>query len=178
MFFWASIAHMASPLGAFGISEITGNETAILSSLHTTLGDKPGLYMFPSMDLSANRSDAMKEYDAKLVSLPSGLLIYHPPGVRSLTPGLLLTEFLSELFEAILAIWLLSRTQISSIAGRIGFVAVAGLLASLPTNISYWNWYGFPTAYTLGYMAIQIIGFAIAGTVAAFILPRKILATP
>jgi fatty acid desaturase len=81
------------------------------------------------------------------------------------------------LFEAILAIWLLSRTQISSIAGRIGFVAVAGLLASLPTNISYWNWYGFPTAYTLGYMAIQIIGFAIAGTVAAFILPRKILAT-
>jgi hypothetical protein len=170
MFFWASIAHMALPLGRVGISQISGDEPAVLNALRTTLGDTSGFYAFPGYDLNSHQADAMKEYDAKLVSSPSGILIYHPPGAKALTPGQLVTEFLVELLEAILAIWLLSKTEITSLAGRIGFVATAGLLASLPTNISYWNWYGFPGSYTTAYMATQIIGFAIAGTAAAFVL--------
>jgi hypothetical protein len=43
-------------------------------------------------------------------------------------------------------------------------------LASLPTNVSYWNWYGFPGSYTASYMAIQIAGFVVAGIVAALVL--------
>ncbi len=172
MFFWASIAHMATPLARVGISQISGNEPALLNALHTSLGNKPGLYIFPALDLNASQADAMKAYDAKLVDNPSGILIYHPPGARSLTPGQLLTEFLAEMIEAVLAIWLLSKTAITSIAGRIGFVACAGLLASLPTNISYWNWYGFPGSYTATYMLIEIIGFTLAGVAASFVLRR------
>jgi hypothetical protein len=164
---------MALPLGRVGISQITGNESAVLDSLRTTIGDRSGMYFFPGFDLNSNQADAMKAYDAKLVSNPSGILIYHPPGAKSLTPGQLVTEFLVELLEAILAIWLLSKTEITSLAGRIGFVATAGFLASLPTNISYWNWYGFPGSYTATYMAVEIIGFAIAGTAAAFVLRRQ-----
>jgi hypothetical protein len=62
---------------------------------------------------------------------------------------------------------------ITSFGGRTGFVTIAGLLASLPTNISYWNWYGFPGSYTAGYMATQIIGFTVAGVAAAAVLRRK-----
>jgi hypothetical protein len=79
-------------------------------------------------------------------------------------------EFLVELLEAMLAVWLLAQTPITSVAGRIGFVATAGILASLPTNVSYWNWYGFPGSYTASYMAIQIAGFIVAGIVAALVL--------
>jgi hypothetical protein len=173
MFFWASIAHMATPLARVGISQITGNETAVLDSIHTTIGNKPGMYIFPSFDLESNQSDAMKQYDAKLVTSPSGILIYHPPGAKSLTPAQLITEFLIELLEAVLAVWLLSKTAITGLAGRIGFITAAGLLASLPTNVSYWNWYGFPGDYTATYMAVQIIGFAIAGLAAAFVLRTR-----
>lgn len=76
----------------------------------------------------------MKNYEAKLVTNPSGLLIYHPPGAKSLTPGLLVTEFLVEVMEALLAVWLLGQAGITSLGGRIGFVATAGVLASLPTK--------------------------------------------
>jgi len=174
MFLWMSLAHMAiSPLATAGISQIKADEFPLLDALHTTLGNSSGMYIFPSMDLSRPQADAMKDYDAKLVSNPSGILIYHPPGARSLTPGQLLTEFLAEMLEAMLAIWLLSKTNITSLAGKIGFVALVGLLASMPTNISYWNWYGFPTTYTIAEMTTQIIAFALAGTVAAFILRSR-----
>jgi hypothetical protein len=178
MYFWASLAHLALPLATVGVSEISNNETAALDALHTSIGNKPGFYIFPSMGLNAGgtssqREDAMKMYDAKLASTPSGLLIYHPPGARSLTPGQLLTEFLVELLEAALAIVLLAQTNITSLSGRIGFVALVGLLASLPTNVSYWNWYGFPTSYTISYMFTEIVGFTVAGIIAAFILRRQ-----
>jgi hypothetical protein len=175
MFLWASLAHMVLPLGAVGIAEITSNETALLDSMHQALGNSSGLYLFPSFGFNSagSRSDAMKNYDAKLVTNPSGLLIYHPPGAKSLTPGLLVTEFLTELLEAILAVWLLAQTGITTLGGRIGFVAMAGVLASLPTNVSYWNWYGFPGSYTATYMAVQIAGFVVAGSVAAFVLRRR-----
>ncbi len=96
MFLWSSLAHMALPLGGAGITEITSNETALLDSMHQSLGNASGLYMFPSLGFAsgASRSDAMKNYDAKLVTNPSGLLIYHPPGAKSLTPGLLVTNSL------------------------------------------------------------------------------------
>jgi hypothetical protein len=170
MFIWMSIAHMALPLARFGISNITSNEPAVLDSLHANLGNSSGMYVFPSL---GDEADAMKQYDAKLVSNPSGILIYHPPGGKSLTAKQLISEFLVELLEAVLAVWLLSKTVITSFGGRIGFVTIAGLLASLPTNISYWNWYGFPGSYTAGYMATQIIGFTVAGVAAAAVLRRK-----
>jgi hypothetical protein len=175
MFLWASLAHIVLPLGAVGIAEIPSGETALLASMHQSLGNSPGLYMFPSFGFNsaASRNDAMKNYDAKLVTNPSGLLIYHPPGAKSLTPGLLLIEFLTELLEAVLAVWLLAQTGIATLGGRIGFVAIAGLLASLPTNVSYWNWYGFPGSYTATYMAIQIAGFVVAGAIAALVLRRQ-----
>jgi hypothetical protein len=40
-------------------------------------------------------------------------------------------------------------------------------LAAIASNVSYWNWYGFPYVYTAGYMFIQIIGFLCVGIVAA-----------
>jgi hypothetical protein len=120
MYVWASIAHMVLPLATIGWSEISSNEQAMLSSMQTSLGQNSGLYIFPSIgwkpgDSASQRNEAMKNYDAKLVSNPSGLLIYHPPGEKSLTPGRLITEFLVELLEAVLAVWLLAQTAITSL---------------------------------------------------------------
>jgi hypothetical protein len=41
------------------------------------------------------------------------------------------------------------------------------VLAAIGTNVSYWNWYGFPLAYTAAYMTTEIVGFVCAGLVAA-----------
>jgi hypothetical protein len=113
----------------------------------------------------------MKQIAAKAASGPSGILMYHP--TRQFTFGKWMgIEFATELLEAILAVFLLAQTRIGGFAGRVGFVLVAGILAAVTTNVSYWNWYGFPGVYVASYMLIQVIGFVCVGIVAALVLPK------
>jgi hypothetical protein len=175
MFIWTSIAHLVLPLGEAGISEIP-NESAVLSAMQSNIGDQTGLYIFPGLGVGKNatrqeKNEAMKQIAAKAASGPSGLLMYHP--TRPFTFGKWMgIEFGTELLEAILVVFLLGQTRIASFAGRVGFVFVAGILAAIATNVSYWNWYGFPSVYIGSYMLIQIVGFFVVGIVAALVLRK------
>jgi hypothetical protein len=174
MFIWSSVAHIALPLGRTGIKEIP-NEQAVLSGMQAQLGTTSGLYAFPGMGLGPNptrqeENAAMQQYEQKLAANPSGILIYHPPGAKALTPGQLMTEFFTELAEALLLAWLLAQTSLATLASRMGFVTVAALMAAVTTNIPYWNWYGFPTSYTTAYMFMEFVGYLVAGLVVAAIL--------
>jgi uncharacterized membrane protein YkgB len=176
MFIWTSIAHMFLPLGEAGISEIP-NESAVLSAMQSSIGEQTGLYIFPGPGVGKNatrqeKHEAMKHIAEKMTANPSGILMYHPPGRPMALGKLLGIEFGTELLEAILVVFLLAQTSIASFAGRAGFVLVAGILAAIATNVSYWNWYGFPCVYTAGYMFIQIIGFLCVGIVAGFVLRK------
>ena len=176
MFIWTSIAHMALPLGEAGLREIP-NESAVLGAMQNNIGEQTGLYIFPAPGVGKNatrqeKNEAMKHMGEKMATNPSGILMYHAPG-RPFTLGKWLgIEFGTELLEAILVLFLLAQTRIASFAGRVGFVLAAGILAAIATNVSYWNWYGFPCVYTAGYMFIQIVGFFLVGIVAAFVLRK------
>jgi hypothetical protein len=176
MFVWTSLAHMALPLGEAGIREIP-NESAVLSAMQSNIGDQTGLYIFPGPGVGKDatrqeKNEAMKHMAEKIAANPSGILMYHAPG-RPFTFGKWLgVEFATELVEAILVVFLLVQTRIVGFSGRVGFVVVAGILAAITTNISYWNWYGFPSVYTASYMLIQIVGFFLVGVVAALVLPK------
>jgi hypothetical protein len=99
--------------------------------------------------------------------------MYHPPG-REVSLGRLLgTEFATEVLEAILVVFLLAQTPLTTFSSRVGFVFVAGVLASIATNVSYWNWYGFPKRYTAAYMFIEVVGFICVGIVAALVMGRR-----
>jgi len=178
MFIWTSIAHMALPLGEAGIDEMP-NEAAVLSAMQSSIAEKSGLYFFPGFGLGSHptkdeRHEAMNHADEKLAQHPSGLLMYHPAGSRPMQMvRWLLVEFATELAEAFLVVYLLSRTGLTTFGGRLGFVVLAGVLAAIATNVSYWNWYGFPAAYTLSYMLIQLVGFLCIGLVAGFLMKPK-----
>jgi hypothetical protein len=102
--------------------------------------------------------------------------MYHAPG-RPFTLGKSLgVEFATELLEAILVVFLLAQTRIASFGGRVGFVLVGGILAAIATNVSFWNWYGFPDVYIASYMFIQIVGFFVVGIVAALVLRKHAFA--
>jgi hypothetical protein len=116
--------------------------------------------------------DAMLEHAKTLATSPSGLLIYHPAGAGGMTGRQLGTEFANEIVEVLLAFLLLSLTRLTSYASRVGFIVVVGVIAAMPTNVSYWVWYGFPGSYTAAYTAVQIIGFTVAGLVGAAVLAR------
>src|SRR5438094_4895858 len=173
MFIWTSIAHMALPLGEAGISEIP-NEQAVLAAMQSNIAEKSGLYFFPGTGVGPNatrqeKGEAMKQAAAKMASGPSGLLIYNYARPFAFAKALTI-EFATELLEAILVVFLLAQTRIASFAGRVGFVLVTGILVAIATNVSYWNWYGFPCHYTTGYMLIQIVGFLCIAVVATSVL--------
>src|SRR2546428_1858195 len=181
MFIWTSIAHMALPLGEAGLREIP-NESAVLGAMQNNIGEQIGLYIFPAPGVGKNatrqeKNEAMKHMGEKMATNPSGILMYHAPG-RPFTLGKWLgIEFGTELLEAILVLFLLAQTRIASFAGRVGFVLAAGILAAIATNVSYWNWYGFPGVYTAGSMFIQIVGFFFWGIVASFWLRKTSVRT-
>jgi hypothetical protein len=77
----------------------------------------------------------------------------------------------------LLAVILLSQTNLTGFGARWRFLSITGLLAAISTNISYWNWYGFPTTYTLAYICTVALGFVIAGLVAAAIVKPGSTAT-
>lgn len=177
MFVWATIAHVATPLGTVGMKEIP-NEQGVLSAMQAQLGNTSGFYFYPGMGAGENatreqQQAAMRAYDQKLANNPSGILIYHPPGAKGLTPAQLGTEFLTELIEALFLAFLLAQTRLTTFASRLGFVIVAALMAAITTNLPYWNWYGFPTAYTATYAMTQIVGYIVAGLVAIAVLKKE-----
>jgi len=177
MFVWTSIAHMALPLGAAGIGEMP-NESAVLSAMQSSMGEKSGLYVFPSLGVGKDatreqKNEAMKQMQQRIAANPSGILMYHPPGRPFAFGKALAIEFSTEVLQAILVIWLLAQTRIGSFAGRVGFVLIAGILASITTNVSYWNWYGFPGVYTASYILIELVGFVLIGIIAALVLRKR-----
>lgn len=174
MFVWTSVAHLVLPLGMTGVQEIP-NEAPVLAAMQSSLGPNHGLYFFPGTGLPADATmaqhrAAMQDYQKKLDANPSGILIYHPAGTQAMTGRQLGTEFLTEFLEALLAAFLLAQTRIAGFAGRVGFVLVAGIMAALTTNLPYWNWYGFPTNYTVAYAFTQTVGYLCAGMVAAALI--------
>jgi hypothetical protein len=177
MFFWTFVAHELLPLGEAGVQN-TMNDDALLAALKSTVNDKDGLYIYPSMGLGpdathAQRSEAMKSFVAKMEKNPSGFFIYHPAGSRPMNMGKFLTvEFVTELVEALLAVLLLAQTRIVTFGGRLGFVTATGIIAAIATNVSYWNWWGFPGNYTGAYILIQVVGFFLVGVVAALMFRR------
>jgi len=171
MYVWTALAHMVLPLGEAGIKEIP-NEPAVLGAMRLSLGDRPGLYLFPGMGLgpdatSQQKQAAIAQYARKLAANPSGILMYNPPGIQALAPRQFIAEFVKDLIESLLAVLLLAQTRPASFGSRLGFMAVIGLLAAIGTNVSYWNWYGFPLTYTAAYITTQFVGFVCVGLIAA-----------
>jgi hypothetical protein len=171
-FLWSFVAHDVLPLGKAGIKEIP-NEQAVLSSMKANMPEE-GLYLLPGLGLPENatraqQSAAMEARMRKVETGPSGFLAYHPSLNFSFGRALV-TELGTNILQVLLAIILLGQTSLVSFAARWRFITVAGILAGISTNISYWNWYGFPGSYTLAYICTVAIGFAVAGLVAAAIL--------
>jgi hypothetical protein len=178
-FFWSFIAHDLLPLGKAGIKEIP-NEQTVLSSMKANMPEG-GLYLLPGLGLPENasraqQSAAMEARMHKVETGPSGLLAYHPALNFSFGRALGV-ELGTNILQVLLAVILLGQTSLVSFVARWRFITIVGVLAALSTNISYWNWYGFPGTYTLAYVCTVAMGFVFAGLVAAAIVKPGVAAT-
>jgi hypothetical protein len=171
-FLWSFVAHDVLPMGKAGIKEIP-NEQAVLDSMKANMPEN-GLYLLPGLGVPegatrAQQAAAMEARMHKVETGPSGLLAYHPALQFSFGKALAV-ELGTNILQVLLAVILLGQTRIVNFVGRWRFITIAGCLAAISTNISYWNWYGFPGNYTLAYICTVAMGFVFAGLVAAAIV--------
>jgi uncharacterized membrane protein YphA (DoxX/SURF4 family) len=176
MFAWMSFAHTVLPIGHQGVDEIP-NEGPVLAAMQESLGASDGLYIFPGLGLGRHPTnkewEAMQDdYMAKLKTTPSGLLVYHPPGAELAFGKKLAVEAGIEIAASILAAFLLAAAALTGLARRVAFVTTIGAVVSISAYASYWNWYGFPTDYTLAAMFLQVVAFAVAGVPIALLVKK------
>ena len=171
-FIWLSIIHMATPLGFVGFSGVS-NEEAMRAALKANVPAN-GLYYVPFMDMHAPDSKAEMARATELIKTgPTALMVVHPNGQEPMMPRQLIGEAVSDIVQGILVVFLIVRLGAVSFGGAGRMALVAGLIAAISTNFSYWNWYGFPGSYTLVYMLTAFSGYLVMGCTGYLILRKK-----
>jgi hypothetical protein len=173
MFSWEHFAYTTLPLSfTTGFLRLP-NETVVLDVMQKNIAENSGIYSFPGHRGEPDASGT-KSFAEAMARYPSGLLVYNAAGSRVAERSLWLwVEFLTELVQAVLAAFLLSRTRLRTIPARLTFVLLVGIMAAIGSNISNWNWFGFTWRYTLATMFIQLVGFLCVGVVATIILRKQ-----
>jgi hypothetical protein len=82
---------------------------------------------------------------------------------------MLIKEFAKQFVQALIFAWIVSMIALG-FTSRVLAVAAMGVSSAIATNISYWNWYGFPFDYTMAQVIIEVISALVAGLAIAAVL--------
>jgi hypothetical protein len=172
VFIWGAISHMLLPIGSMGIKTIPNYEDAVLGAMKSNI-QQPGLYFMPGYDMSSKPTAAEQTaLQAKYEAGPTAFLVYHPTGVKMLSPSQLIGEALFNILCGMIAAYIISTIAASFIT-RAVMVMLMGLFGWLSISASFWNWYRFPGAFIIGEGLDQVIGWLLGGLVIAWILQRS-----
>jgi multisubunit Na+/H+ antiporter MnhF subunit len=172
VFCWGAVTHMVLPLGMAGVGyEKLETEDAVLAALKAGL-PRSGMYFVPGMDSSIeNEQQRMEAVEAKSAH-GSAMVIYHSTGGPRMGGRLLAIEYLTNMLCALIAALVLADSR-ARYGVRVLLVTLLGLFAWLEVEGSYWNWYGFPDAYTGAQGVIAVSGWLLAGLVIAAFVPGR-----
>jgi hypothetical protein len=147
-------------------------EAAVLDTMDKSIGDHPGLFIFPYV--APNDPKMMEKYGALERVHPSGMLLYRPAGkgMEGMPPSMLIKEFIKQFVEALIAAWIASMI-VGGFGLRWGVVMGIYVCTAIATNVSYWNWYGFPTDYTVAQMIVELVSGIVAGAAISWWLGRS-----
>jgi len=169
LFIWGAVSHMMLPLGMAGLRSMSATqESAVVSAMQTAMHER-AIYFFPGMDTSRKPSpEEDAAWKAKHASGPAGIVVFNPRPGSPMSAGMLLTELASNVVAALLAALVIGF--VPSLLGygkRVLLVGLMGLLVAIDVDVSYWNWYGFPTSYLLAQLVDHFVGWLLAGLVIA-----------
>src|SRR5438874_7644609 len=162
---WSAAAHIFTPLGRMGMSQLP-NETQVVQSL----GGVPssGMYVFPWLSMKPS-ADEQKAWGEKYKAGPNGMIIITKSGGEVMSPRQLGSEFASNVVAALIGAILVSF-MVGSWFKRAFAVALFGLFGVVSLLVSYWIWYNFPTAFVVGELVTEVVGWFLAGLAIAKIV--------
>jgi len=167
MFGWGFVSHMVLKIGEMGVENLP-EEAVVLPVMKTSIHER-GFYFFPGVQEGAGEAE-MKAWGDKYAAGPRGVLIYDPePGVVAMDPKMLGIEFGSNVLAAVLAAGVLA-----SVGGGVGrrtvVAAAVGVISWVSIDVSYWNWYRFPSEMIEGQFLGEVIGWTVSGLAMALVM--------
>jgi hypothetical protein len=176
IFFWGFVSHMLLPLGEMGLQSIP-NEDDLTAAIKKDVRES-GLYFVPGRDMSKSQSqEEMDAHAAKIAKGPFGFMVIYPNGRDVSLSKRLPIELGTNIVCALLAAILVTLVRPGFVV-RVASVTLVGILASIMTLVPYWNWYGFPTDFTLAQFVEHTAGWLLAGLVLALIVRPTTKAKP
>ncbi len=172
MFAWGAIAHMALPIGEMGFKSLPPEaEAKLVPHMKSELKER-GFYFFPGGDMHTATEEQTKAWEEKLRQGPQGILVYQPAGSEAMGPKMLGTEFASNALASLILAVVLSRVR-GGWCVRLMIGAALGLFGWTSLCVSYWNWYNFPTDFTIGQGIEQVVGGLFAAAGVALVLGKE-----
>ncbi len=173
MFIWSAVAHMALPIGEMGM-KVAVEQDAALSAIQASATQGEGVYMLPTFAPERMSDKAFVEaFQQQYKSSPYALVIWQPGGnpvIASMVPNLI-KQLANDLIAAFLLAWVLALGAFG-FGKRLMVAGVMALFAWIAISLPHWNWFMFPTAFTVGTLLEQLIGWLLAGAAIAWWLAR------
>ncbi|MCH8034179.1 MAG: hypothetical protein IH950_10565 [Bacteroidetes bacterium] len=132
--------------------------------------NEPGIYIYPRHPDGGDDTD-MEEWTSKYKAGPLvNFMVYHPEGSEPMNPMNFIKSFIINFIAAFIAGVLLMMTlaQNPSFWRRVIFVTLLGLFAGFIGPFMDWNWWSFPTGYTIVEVADFCLTWFFAGLVLAW----------
>lgn len=177
VFILSSIWHVATPLGEVGVQNLPN--ATILSPAMKLAIPNAGFYFFPGMNRSKGmtreqqRAEQEKYLNAYKAG-PTGILIYTPGGENLNYGKLLVNQFLIGLLCAFFIAWILAVTAVATtFAQRVLIALFVSAFGAILVSFEYWNWYNFPSDYTITYAAGIVVTWGLTGTGMAWLAGKR-----
>lgn len=172
-FVWGAIAHMMLPIGTMGMKLPTDQQATLSSIASTTQG--AGVYMYPSIAPDKwNDEAAVKAFNDANKDSAYAFVIYQPggnPAHANMAPNLI-KQFVFDTLSALVVAFVLALGAFG-FAKRVFIATALGAFSWLTVSVPYWNWYLFPTDFTVGNLLEQVLGWMLAGVAMAWWLGRQ-----
>ncbi len=172
MFAWGFCWHALLEAGGTGPKPIP-SESTIVPALQAGIAE-PGLYFFPPYPADANDAAAMQAFVEKLRAGPRGLILYNPEGGEMMSLAQMGIEFGGGLLASLLLAVVLAMIC-CGVGARVAIGAALGAFAWASIDVSYWNWYGFPTDGLLASLVEQGFGWLLCAVGIALVLGKTSL---
>jgi hypothetical protein len=155
LFVWGFFSWVVLPWHTMTLNAFSNEDALAQAVMDGT--SKTGIHILP--DPKAHNDPATKE---KMKTGPIVFSAVTRHGVEGMGLQLALS-FGIQFLAAVLASWLLLQANIADYKKRVAFLTVTALVGGVASHLPYWNWWGFPCAYTLVQLADLAVGWALAG---------------
>jgi hypothetical protein len=171
-FIWGAVAHMVLPIGQMGMREASAEDPVIAAMKDNLPG--AGVYMVPGLSPQQMEDKAaVQAYSAKAKANPYAFIVYQPVGEDGTDMGdNLAKQAATDVLSGIVVAWVLSLGVVA-FRRRVIAAAALGLFSWLTISAPYWNWYRFPTDFTVASLLEQVVGWLLAGVAIAWWLGRR-----